>query len=320
MKHIFICCLLGLGLCGCEKNQDSTSSDIFRISEVAIEDKESATRAAIWVDKFPAGTNIGVTLAKTATGEVVNSNSKWNFSGSTWNSSTTINLDANNYTAYAYYPYMDGITNLESVPVVYNQSDYMWGVSTSTSISSAPNKNLVAFNMQRAMTRVAVFIRKETTYKGEGKLTYLCLRNAPRKQVLFTDASQLRWNVKTGVLNHTGLPQAGSSLKMFTQDDEITYPVTLITAFVSQSVGDVIFAPVQSFQDGDIEIYLVVDGQEYIIPMPTPTNTGFTEANGGWKAGYNYRYGLTITPNHITLSAISINDWIEISDKPITVN
>lgn len=305
--------------CTGEGETPAFENGYLRIDRLSIQKSDIGVRSPLWQTEFPAGSKIGVSLFGSQSQSPLHINTEWTGSGTDWTSQVPVLLSSEAATAYAYYPYNEDVTDIESIAVNYDQSDYMYGVSNQTDISSAAGKNVVTFVMRHIMTRMVLRVRKESTYKGDGLLTEVILRNAPRRQVLPADPALIRFNARTGTITHSGPPQAGSALKLTTNDNlAISYPVTLTTQTEPAQIGSAIMAPF-SFADGDIELYLVVDGEEYIVPVPSPANLPEQGANGGWNANYNYRYILTLTPKHMTVSSVIVNDWVEIEDAPIEI-
>lgn len=322
MKKNVLLLILAFALMSCSHDEEIPVADVsgyLRVSQLSIQKSDVSVRSLLWNTEFPAGTKIGISLFGSESNSPLYTNTEWTGSGNSWSTPSPVLLSGEKATAYAYYPYDRDITDIESIPVNY-QSDYLYGESDQSDISSGVGKNVVTFVMRHVMTHVELRVRKESTYKGDGLLTKAVLRNAPRRQVLPTNPDLIRFNAKTGTLSHSRLPQAGSSLELTTADNlPINYPVTLVTNTEGElPMGSAIIAPF-SFADGDVEFYLVVDGMEYIVPVPSPSNLSIQGANGGWNANYNYRYVLTLTPKHMTISSVVINDWVEIEDTPIEI-
>lgn len=323
MKRNVLLLIVAFALMSCSHDEENPAADVsgyLRVSTLSIQKSDVSVRSPLWNTEFPAGSKIGISLFGSESDSPLYTNTEWTGSRDSWSTETPVLLSGEKATAYAYYPYDGDVTDIESIPVNYNQSDYLYGKSDRSDICSDAGKNVVTFVMRHVMTRVALRVRKESTYKGDGLLTKAVLRNAPRRQVLPTNPDLIRFNAKTGTLSHSGLPKAGSSLELTTADNlPINYPVTLVTNTEGNlPMGSAIIAPF-SFADGDIEFYLVVDGMEYIVPVPSPSNLSIQGANGGWNANYNYRYVLTLTPKHMTISSVVINDWVEIEDTPIEI-
>lgn len=287
---------------------DSTS---LKINSVEIE-YEAQSRTALWHTTFPAGARIGTALYSNNSGMQVGVITQWNKTNTAWTTSTPMTLGSDTCTAYAYYPYDPGVTDLRNIPIDYNQSDYMIAASEQKDISNAPGKNGASFIMKHVMTRMALRINKSSLYKGEGDLTYMAIRNAPNKNVMPTNCSLLTLNALNGEIIHRNKPEKGTGLELKKADGSpVGYPIRLTTNFQSEVIGEIILAPF-TFTDGEIEIFLIVDGTEFIIPVPKPSGLSIPAANGGWNTGHNYRYNLTLLPKHISINSISVNDWVEV--------
>lgn len=321
MKKVVLT-LIVVTLAACSNDVEDVSavdSQHLKVSGLSILNSDIHSRAALWNTEFPDNSKIGISLFYNDSQTVLSLNTEWTVNNAKWTTKQAVPLSREKATAYAYYPYKEGVSDITSIPITYDYSDYMYGQSTQTDISSLDGKNMATFVMRHIMTRMSLSVRKESTYKGAGLLTKIMLRNAPRRRVLPADASLIRFNGKTGVITHTSLPEAGSSVELTTDGNiPISYPVTLSVSTSPAELGSTIVAPF-SFSDGDVELFLVVDGEEYVVPILSPKGLPIQMANGGWQANCNYRYKLTLTPKHMSISSLTVNDWVEIYDIPTEI-
>lgn len=287
---------------------DSTS---LKIHSVEIEN-EAQSRTALWNTTFPIGSSIGVALYNNNSGTQAGEIAQWSKSSTAWTTPVPMPLENGMYTAYAYYPYSPDIKDLKNIPINYNQSDYMTAVSEQKEISNATGKNEVSFIMKHIMTRMALRVNKSPLYKEAGRLTYMAIRNAPNENVMPTDYSLLTFNALNGEITHHGKSGKGTSLELKKANGSpVEYPIGLTTNFQTEVIGEIVLAPF-TFEDGEIEIFLIIDGTEFVISVPKPSGLSISKANGGWNTGHNYRYNLTVLPKHIAINSITVNDWVEI--------
>ena len=225
---------------------------------------------------------------------------------------------------YAYYPYsasnvdQDGTT----IPITVKdnqgtgqsagdkdyeiatdeyQYDYMWAIAANDVSNLNPSVNLT---MNHALS-MASFVFKQTTdntslYPGIGKVTKIVMTNASgsaNKPVKTGDGTM---NIATGAL--TG--GAAGTITVSGIETE-----TLLGEVNESKIPHVLMYPAATVAADEVQVTVTVDGIAYTVTLP--------EVAGGWVAGKNYQYVLTMKGTGLTVSTVTITPWGKINGSAV---
>ena len=247
----------------------------------AFDDNE--TKAIVTGTTFPANSEIGLTVAESAKttydGQTYN-NLLYKLSSGSWSSSSKVYLSNTAGTVYAYYPYSSSVTDITAVPIeASGDKDYMYAKTTATVSNTNPTATL---GMAHAMAAVTVKMTKGT-YTGAGSVTGLTWQST-------SAAKSAKLNAKTGALaNITGANEAFDSGLTSTNK----------TTLAAQS--QYLFLVVPAGTSGALSFTMNMDGQTYTAQS----------AAVQLKAGYKYNYTLQMNGAQMTVSSVTITDWVD---------
>lgn len=323
MKYIFYLLFVSVWLGSCVdndlENKGSERSD--KLGLIATLGSPVLTKAAIVGRELPNGAQIGVSVYKTRNGELYNDraeNIPWTGLSTGWTPSTDILLNDESGTAYAYYPYGREITNLESIPVQLNQTDYCWGSSVERNLSNNPtgtsNATIV---FDHALSRVALKVYKKDYHHAV--LSKVQIRTLQGKAILCTDATHVTLNAKTGIL--TGNKPVKDGLIEFTDGNNNAFSsVTLQNEVPLTATASTIVLPTADFETGDLEFVLTINNEEFVVPISKPQSATSPDASGGWKSKYSYTYEVQLTGQQLVTTGASFIAWVDVPVIDMDIN
>ena len=219
---------------------------------------------------------------------------------------------------FAYYPYAAGNDTEDGteIPITVaanqatgqsdgsvddnGQTDYMYATKVAGVSNMAPKVNLT---MNHALA-MASFVFVQTgdltlQYPGIGQVSKIVMQNGTgANKPLKTGEGTM--NISTGVV-------AGGTEGSITVEG-ITTP-TLLDKTDASLVPHVLMYPAATVGAGDVKVTVTVDGNEYTVALPA--------VDGGWVAGKNYQYTLTMKGTGLEVNQVTINEWgtIEVNRK-----
>lgn len=304
---IYYCTMLciGLGLltgCGEETTYDP-SDDVPMMITTGGDPSET-----IIGNDFNIGDSLGVFLLLSESGVQKGPVAKYNRTSDGWHSDTPLGLGRDLHTAYAHYPYNPAVVDINSVPIRFDLTDFLWARSQQTDINGV--RPGATFAMKHLLAKVSLTIIVNGKYTKPGLMTYIRIYNLADKNLLATDAAQCSFDAKTGNLN-SGTQPLGGFLPLLSPDGKPVQDITLNP--VSTKIGDLLVVPFR-FNDGEVSFQMEIDRKLFRLPIPIPSgNDAMT--NGGWNQGCHYHYTLTMHANgNLTIGSIVINDWVEVTD------
>lgn len=212
-------------------------------------------------------------------------------------SDNPIILSAKSGKLYSYYPWAEGNTNANAIPVkvaqnqgtgisegkvdVTEQVDYMYGTPIASVNNTTQHVDIV---MNHALAMVSFkFVRN--TYPGAGEITRIELKNADTKTYLKSGDATM--NIGTGALD---LSSAAT--------DKTVYCVPNAKLVWGEDVTDaqelprmLVYPQAEEMAAGDIILSITMDGKTYELALPHQLKTN---ADYAWTAGQNYLYTLNM--------------------------
>ena len=294
---------------------------------------EVNTKSGIRADKFTNQESLGLYIYRgDLTGDynddaratsTVNVEYKVAVDNTTWSAPTQPIILSNIVgNVFAYYPYAAGNDTQDgtAIPItvaasqgtgqsdgVYDQNgqiDYMYA----TKVPGVSNvKPGVQLTMNHALSMASfVFVQTDDAtlqYPGIGQVSKIVVKNADsgNKPLKTGDGTM---NISTGVV--TGGTEGTITV------EGITTP-TLLDEDDASLVPHILMYPAETVAGGDVKLTATVDGNEYTVDLPVVT--------GGWLAGKNYQYTLTMKGTALEVKQVTITQWgnIEVNQKDDTI-
>ena len=249
-----------------------------------------STKAFVNSTALPGGSKIGVKLVD-ASGATYDNQTYNNIfysttNGTTWDidGSKSIKLSATEGTAYAYYPYSDGVSDFKAISISSasnpnDQIDYMYGNVATGLKNSNPT---ASFTMSHAMAILNFEIAKGS-YTGTGSITSVKMKG--------NTASN------TGTMNaEAGTVTATNKGYEFVSTSALTLG--------NSSTGKFIVVP--SGESSQLDFKLVMDGQTY---------TASTTSAVTLESGKVYKYTLTMSSTGLTVNTVTVTPWGDVQDQ-----
>ena len=241
---------------------------------------------------------------------------------STWSAPTQAIILSNIVgNVFAYYPY-SAVNDTEDgteIPITVaanqatgqssgtkddnGQTDYMYATKVAGVSNMAPSVNLT---MNHALA-MASFVFVQTAdptapSPGIGQVSKIVMQNGTgaNKPLKTGDGTM---NISTGVV--TGGTEGSITV------EGITTP-TLLDKTDASLVPHVLMYPAATVDANDVKVTVTVDGNDYTVGLPAVT--------GGWVAGKNYQYTLTMKGSGLEVKQVTINEWglVEVNQKEQT--
>lgn len=246
----------------------------------------STTRSVVTGSKFAEGDEIGL-FAYNANGEAYDSvnacsNVKSTLTSGNWICSPKIELTSEKAYVYGYYPYdSDAIVRGDSVKIDINpdwklgQRDYMYSGKAEADYTNY--KTHLAF--KHALSRITLAIKKNSTDKGDGKITAVELSNGTTSGVTGTEIAETGWMRLSD----------GEVFRIEDSTDKLALSIDqTVTAGNTIYIELLVLPNQQSSQPSRaasaVECKLTIDG----------TIHTFTITNPQWYAGEQYTYPITL--------------------------
>ena len=285
-KQLFFGAIVSLLLASCTNELDVPVNEALGVGNTPLSINVVAnpvTKALVSGAVLPNNSQIGVKLVD-AGGSTYDSQTFNNIfysttDGNTWDIDGTksILLSATEGTAYAYYPYSDGVSDFKAISISSasnpnDQTDYMFGSVQSGLKNSNPT---ASFTMRHAMAIVNFEIAKGS-YTGTGSITSVKMKGN-------TASNTGTMNAEAGTVTATNKGY----------EFESTNSLTLGSAS-----GKFIVVP--SGESSKLDFKLVMDGQTYTAS----TTTAVTLASG-----QVYKYTLTMNSTGLTVNTVTVTPW-----------
>lgn len=126
---------------------------------------------------FESGDKIGVYVVEAdaliqPTGNTVN-NEEFTYNGNSWTPARTVYWNEGSYDVYAYYPYVDEVTDTEdyefevaedqSTDAGYTSSDFIWATAANQTASSTP----VSLSFSHCLSKAIIKLEKGDSFSGD---------------------------------------------------------------------------------------------------------------------------------------------------------
>ena len=221
------------------------------------------SRAVITSTTFLPGDDIGVFLPEQTKKANVKVHCTY---GNSWELSERIPLTANEEPVYAYYPYTEDYDG-QNIPVhIDGCTDYLYGKSQGNVSMTNPEAHLI---FKHALARITLSFKLGSANSSPKVLSEVILRNINEN----TAISNFGWmNITNGEIKE----KATGNIQYKLADGEIQSNTTLNI--------EMLVIPTIIETDNQVEVACLIDGKQYVIPMPAST----------WEAGQQYTYPITI--------------------------
>ena len=312
---------------GCGDDQNTGTAENNDPVELRISPRVTLTRGVVDGTAFADGTTVAVYAEGTDyTADKSNNYAKYKYSSSAWNSdgSDKIYLTNAEATIYAYYPTDDkhNITNL-TIPVTLLEGTEATTITavnnvTGTSIAAATgevdcmyampvlkvtNKSNqtkgVELTMKHALSMVSFRVYKAADYEGTGKLTKIVLKNVDTGTTLSKGASPTM-NIKTGAITE-GTPTAAT----YTRTIKDGYTLEDTAAGAGAKKFSIMVLPISTIGNDKIQATFTIDGAEYTVKLTAPSDN-----SGAWLAGKNHLYTVKLSGTELSISTITVTQWV----------
>ena len=221
------------------------------------------SRAVITSTTFLPGDDIGVFLPEQTKKANVKVHCTY---GNDWELSQRIPLTANEEPVYAYYPYTEDYDG-QNIPVqIDGYTDYLYGKSQGNVSMTNPEAHLI---FKHALARITLSFKLGSANSSPKVLSEVILRNINEN----TAISNFGWmNITNGEIKE----KTTGNIQYKLADGEIQSNTTLNI--------EMLVIPTIIETDNQVEVACLIDGKQYVIPMPAST----------WEAGQQYTYPITI--------------------------
>lgn len=338
MKKVYLFAALAAGMtfASCTNDDDvnvnDNSSANLMVENVGVSGLNS--RAGITALEFTNGESIGVYLYDEtkdgSTGKYTYGNYNDGADGlptvnveytqaNPWSATQPIVVSTKKGVVFATYPYDAANTDPSKIKInvaenqgsgqsngimdVDVQKDYMWA----TPIAGISNKDAkIDLTMNHALA-MATFKFKQVekvdgkanvTYPGVGNVTSIKLYNSGERTNIKAGAATM--NIEDGIISGAAVSANGITVEpksdtLMDVDDESELPRMLL------------YPTSEKWTAGDILLDIVVDGNTYRLNVPALSD-------GGFVAGKNYIYTLTMKGTELEITTVSIKEWEDVDD------
>lgn len=230
---------------------------------------------------FESGDEIGIFAYNGD--KAVASNVKYTYNGSTWSAENAITSDGSQLKYYAYYPYMDGVTDPSAINVTVN-ADQTGGFSkddvlTAQNTAAEAGATSVSLTFGHAMAMVQVSLMKEATDDANATVTLQSI--SPETKVNAKDSSTV---AASGNLTSVSMKKAAESLtyRAVVPEQTITAGSKLLTIVAGGKPYDVTFSADVKYERG--KLLQITVNKLNALPEGTAVTIGGA-AISGWTPG-----------------------------------
>ena len=322
-RWIYVAAVLPLLLASCDKEKliettDNTPVPLSIDASIGIT-SEIMSRSLVSGTSFGDGSDIGIFVTGTGYTPVVTIyTSSTSEDNTTWTTQSPIYLTKNEATVYGFYPVTEPSTSdaitadteAKTIPVTIapsysvftipaSQADYLYATDGSSATTmetvskTSPNASLTFYH---ALSQLSFIVNKAEDFGGTGSLTSLKVTASDN----ITGSGTLKLNGSGITLSET----ASKSIELTGSDTINAYSATPSTNVIATAL----VAPLTTSQN--VKLTMTIDGVDY---------TG-TISNAEWEAGSNYIYTVTVGGGTLTITSVSIQDWVNVdSEEEVTV-
>lgn len=320
-RWIYVAAVLPLLLASCDKEKliettDNTPVPLSIDASIGIT-SEIMSRSLVTGETFAESSDIGIFVTGTGYTPVVTIyTSSTSEDNTTWTTQSPIYLTKNEATVYGFYPVTEPSTSdaitadteAKTIPVTIapsysvftipaSQADYLYATDGSSATTmetvskTSPNASLTFYH---ALSQLSFIVNKADNFGGTGTLTSLSATAATSN---ITGTGTLK-------LDGSGITLSETASKSIT----LTGSTTINAPSSTTVTATALVAPFATAQT--VTLTMTIDGQEY---------TG-TISNAKWEAGSNYIYTVTVGGGTLTITSVSIQDWVNVdSEEEVTV-
>lgn len=249
-----------------------------------------------------------------------NKTSSWSNEGS-----SHIYLTNKKAAVYAYYPtetqYTTGSLTIpvtllptadiavapdaNTVATATGERDYMYANSVEADNTNA--KKQVTLAMQHVLSMVSFRVLKADTYKGTGSLTKIVVKDVNTGGSTLSTGTSPTMKITDGTLTQGTAQDA-------TYERTIKDGYALTTdANTSKKFGILVLPITSSIGTDNIEATFTVDGANYSVKLPEPTDN-----SGQWKAGSNQLYTITLKGTELSVT-VSVTPWADVTGGALDI-
>ena len=200
---------------------------------------------------------------------------------------------------FAYYPWLDDITDVTKIHLYANKYDFVYGSSEDLSETN-PNAHIA---MNHAMAKVTFEIKKSTDSNLNFTVGAVNLRNS-----WYHDVNAILFDGYFNLL--TGKMSEGDA--SYGHDGLFINELNLELSATEVQTVDFYIIPT-SFEDNDAMLFLY---------SKDSWSNSFLSGLGGatWSAGNHYTYPVTITPVGMQIGAVRVEEWQNNEGGSIIIN
>lgn len=287
---------------------------------------------------FPANTSISVYATGTTYGDG-NNFAVYTLSSSSWGNSDATNkilLSNEEATIYAYYPSTSSKPTDQKISIDILEGKDGTGETTATTITAVDNssgaiaaaegekdymyakevknvnnksKDGVTLEMQHALAMISFCPKLDASYKGDGKLSKIQLKDINQSGTTLgksstTQDSELKMNITDGSIN--GTPEEASYVRIIKATNG-TDDFTVTTN--SSNKFSMLVLPIAATIGNNIQAVFTIDGTDYEVTLKAPSNGSDNSKTGHLLAGNNYLYTVTLKGTGLAISSVTVAEW-----------
>ena len=276
---------------GCSKEEqfdsDKTSDHQTPLSISVSNDLMSKSGGVISTNTLSSGSSIGLFLTKTSDGSPyfinhtnIQSTASGSGSSQIWSPSKPTWLNSTPATVYAYYPYSESVTNVESIPVdVTKNIDYLWAQPVTDVLNSQPD---VELQMKHAMSVIRFSLFKGE-YTGAGIVSSLTVQGD-------CIAPTAKLNAKTGALT------------VANPGNEVSFANIGSLNALSSTAQTIEQLVVPTGSSGKITVFITLDGKIY----RAATYVDFT-----LEQSKSYSFELVCSEKNISITNVTVEPIVD---------
>ena len=319
-RWIYVAAVLPLFLASCDKEKliettDNTPVPLSIDASIGIT-SEIMSRSLVTGETFAESSDIGIFVTGTGYTPVVTIyTSSTSEDNTTWTTQSPIYLTKNEATVYGFYPVTEPSTSdaitadteAKTIPVTIassysgftvpeSQADYLYatdGTNATTMEKVDKVNNTATLEFYHALSQLSFIVNKAKNFGGTGTLTSLKVEAASDS---ITGSGMLQ-------LDGSGITLSETASKSITLTDSTTINDPSSTTVI----GTALVAPLTTPQK--VTLTMTIDGQSY---------TG-TISEAAWEAGKKYTYTVTVGGGTLTITSVSIQNWVNVGSGNVTV-
>lgn len=194
-----------------------------------------------------------------------------------------------------------------AIAAAEGEKDYMYA----TKVENVNNKTEggVTLAMQHALAMITFCPKLDASYKGNGKLSKIQLKDANDSGTTLgksNTGSKLNMNVTDGSIS--GTPVDANYVRMIKAangSDDFTVTTSTSNKF------SMLVLPTAASIGSNIQATFTIDGADYAVNLTAPTNGSDTNKTGHLLAGNNYTYNVTLKGTELSISSVTVTAWTD---------